>query len=222
MKPILALKNRPCVYAIINKMNGKIYIGKTSCIYKRCYQYLNAFKKRDKSKINTYLLNSFNKYGIDNFEMSPIEFCSIEEISIRELHWMCELQTTNPNKGYNLRLDSSTGMITHIKTSEKISNNLKKQWASGIRDDHSDKMKNIWKNDEKRKAKQSRMFKEYKTRYCYVVDTADGNCFFLDYKGLKSFRLHTSVISCFNRHSGDTHLCKGYVVKRINYVKSKT
>jgi len=220
MTPVLALKNRPCIYAIINKMNGKIYIGKTSCIYKRCYQYLNAFKKNDNNKINSFLLNAFNKYGIENFEMSPIEFCSIEDTSIRELHWMCELQTTKGSKGYNLRLDSSTGMVTHAKTSEKISKNLKRQWAEGIRDGHSEKLKTAWKNDNTRKERQSEMFREYKTKYLYLVIGSDGTCFTLTYKGLKAFGLHTSVISCFNRHEGDTHQCKGYVVKRIAYVKS--
>lgn len=215
MTPIAGLKNKPCIYSILNKVNGKIYVGKTKCLYRRCHQYLGAFKNKSQGKINQYLLNSFEKYGIDNFEMLPIEFCDISKIDERELYWISELRTTEKSKGYNLRLDSSTGMITHRRTSEKISNNLKKQWAAGVRDSHSDKLKESWKNNPQRKIIQSELFTKYKTKYCYVIHLPDSSCLVLNYKGLKSMKLHTSVLSCFNRHSGNKHLCKGYSVERV-------
>ena len=42
-------------------------------------------------------------------------------------------ESTNPEKGYNLRMDSSTGMVTHPSTSKKISTRIKKEYATGVR-----------------------------------------------------------------------------------------
>lgn len=215
MTPITTLKNKPCIYVILNTITGKRYVGKTKCIYKRCYQYTNAFKREDYRKINHYLMNSFKKYGIENFQMYPIEFCSLNVIAQRELHWITELKTTDRDMGYNLRLDSSTGMITHEETSEKISNNLKRQWASGVRDDHSQKLKDSWANDTVRKAAQAAMFTQYRTKYCYVVRFPDGSDLVLTYKGLVKMKLNGAVLCKFSRHDGVRYTCKGYDVERV-------
>lgn len=215
MTPITTLKNKPCIYVILNTITGKRYVGKTKCIYKRCYQYTNAFKREDYRKINRYLMNSFKKYGIENFQMYPVEFCSLNVIAERELHWITELKTTERDIGYNLRLDSSTGMVAHKETSEKISSNLKRQWASGVRDDHSQKLKDSWVNNPERKAVQSALFTKYKTKYCYIVRFHDTTEIVLTYQGLVKMKLHTSVPSYFHRHAGDRHECKGYDVERV-------
>ena len=67
----------------------------------------------------------------------------------KELFWIGRLRVTDRNVGYNLRLDSSTGMVTHSETSIKISNRLKKEWSEGVRDGHSDKLKVSWESRDK-------------------------------------------------------------------------
>lgn len=212
MKPIIALKNRPLIYAITNTINGKTYVGKTKCIYRRCYQYLYDFDKRAIGHINDYLYNAMVKYGIDSFEMIPLEFASVDKLAERELWWMNHLDTLNRKKGYNLRADSSTGMITHQITSEKISARLKKEWADGKRSGHADKLREKWKNPE-RKKQQSELCSKIKTKYVYDIITPQGATETCSYKQLVSYSLG-SVLSSFHRKKTDTVTIKGYVITR--------
>jgi group I intron endonuclease len=61
------------IYKIINKINGKVYIGFTSTISgrwkKHIFDTINNNKKTDSNKI---LHNAMRKYGIENFEYEVI------------------------------------------------------------------------------------------------------------------------------------------------------
>lgn len=138
------------IYKISNLINGKVYIGKTVGFQKRYVAYKASYKKKDIRKINPYFLNSIQKHNPENFKFEVIEVCPIEMLSERELHWMVECKSTEPSIGYNLRMDSSTGMVTHDSTREKISNRLKKEYAEGTRTREaiSEWATNLWKDEE--------------------------------------------------------------------------
>lgn len=51
------------LYRILNKINGKIYIGQTSVGEKRWQNHVNAARKGS----TTYLCNAIRKHGVDNF-----------------------------------------------------------------------------------------------------------------------------------------------------------
>jgi group I intron endonuclease len=121
------------IYEIRNKLNNKVYVGKTVNFSRRYTAYKGGFKKQDVRKINQRFLNSINKYGPENFTFSVIEACPVELLAERELAWMEYFESTNPEKGYNLRMDSSTGMVTHPSTSKKISTRIKKEYDTGVR-----------------------------------------------------------------------------------------
>lgn len=95
-------------------------------------------------------MNSIDKYKPENFTFSVLEFCSIDDLAEKELFWMVELESTNLEKGYNLRMDSSTGMITHDSTREKISNRMKKEYSNGTRSREavSEWSTTLWKDEE--------------------------------------------------------------------------
>lgn len=138
------------IYKITNKVNGKVYVGKTTNFRKRRNCYVSDFNKQKIDKINQRFLNSMNKYGIENFNFEIIEECEKEETAERELFWIEKLETTNPEIGYNLRIDSSTGMITHQSTRDKISRRVKKEFEQGIRSPEktSKFFTEFWKNKE--------------------------------------------------------------------------
>ena len=89
------------IYTIINKINGKQYIGKTEdTIEERWKKHCKDSKKERCEKRPLY--NAFNKYGIENFEIKEIEY--IKEggklLSDREEYWINYLNTYG-NNGYN-------------------------------------------------------------------------------------------------------------------------
>ncbi len=89
------------IYTITNLVNNKIYVGFATNIRAR----LQYHKDRLKSNIhdNTYLQNSFNKYGIENFAFEELELCSIEFLASQENYWGNLLNATNRQFGFNIQ-----------------------------------------------------------------------------------------------------------------------
>jgi group I intron endonuclease len=210
-----AIKNKGGIYMIVNLINGKIYIGKTKNFYKRYYQYLYDIKKQRSDHINDYLLNSFNKHGQENFHFDCVEVVEdLDEkyISERELFWMDCYNSCNRHSGYNLRRDSSTGMVTHKNTSDKISKRLKKEWKEGKRFNHSKKLKEYWKSNNSRKIKQSKIMSKNKTKYYYLV-TKNGKTINCNFSKLKEMKLQNCQAT-FNKKKTDFVTFKGYEIRR--------
>lgn len=94
------------IYCIENKIDGKKYIGKDSRLPKRMVFHLRELKKG--KHINTYLQNSWNKYGEENFDFYIIEECENKNLSEKEVFYIRYLETKSPN-GYNCT-DGGEGM----------------------------------------------------------------------------------------------------------------
>lgn len=199
------------VYIIMNPFNGKVYVGRTNNFYNRYHQYVYAYRTRGTKHINSYLMHSMDKYGFDEFEFSVIEYCGIDSQKDRELYWMGVFNSSKRDKGYNLRLDSDGGMIAHNLTREKISNRLKKEWASGVRDSHSEKLRVAWGNRDR--DAQSRLMSKTLTKYKYEVyfNEEPITMFYSDLveNGLKN------CISSFHRKKSDDIVHKGVRIRRL-------
>lgn len=119
---------------------------------------------------NPHLLNAVKKYGEDNFEYYLVEKFDIKDSNLeqllteKELYWMKELDSLNPNKGYNLRWDSKGKCFCSEETKEKIGIRAKKDWENGCHKDHSDKLKEYWKDNNKRKTQQSELMSKNLTK----------------------------------------------------------
>ena len=91
----------PYIYKITNQINGKLYIGKTlESIEHRWKQHISDSKKENIK--NRPLYSAFNKYGIENFTIEPIEECEVKDIDERERYWI-EYFNSFEN-GYNATL----------------------------------------------------------------------------------------------------------------------
>lgn len=123
-----AYKNVVCIYCIQNKITGKKYIGKTINLQSRLYQHRYGLTRDVLPKgINPHLYNSCKKYGINNFEISIIEYFKNnvpDKLSKREIYWIKKLDTINPEKGYNISLNSSSTKIVTEDIKKLISRNI--------------------------------------------------------------------------------------------------
>jgi hypothetical protein len=108
-------KEKSGIYSITNTINGKKYIGRSKCIYKRWERHRTTLKN-NKDAVNRYLQNAYNKYGKDSFEFEIIEEV-IENIEKRELYYIKEFKTYQCEFGYNIVCDS--GGYVKYKKSEK-------------------------------------------------------------------------------------------------------
>ena len=87
------------IYKIINDINNKIYIGKTSNFSRR---YSEHFRTTNiKSEPNKKLYLDMHKYGFEHFTMSIIEECDDTIWEEREQYWIDFYKSMIPN-GYNM------------------------------------------------------------------------------------------------------------------------
>ena len=90
------------IYQAKNKVNGKRYIGQTiHSIEYRMKQHLNSVKYRNGC---TLFKKALKKYGPSNFTWTIIDVAnSPSELNDKETFWIEFFNTTNPEKGYNLK-----------------------------------------------------------------------------------------------------------------------
>ncbi|MFM2010794.1 MAG: Acinetobacter phage Ac42 [Bacteroidota bacterium] len=102
------------IYKITNLINGKIYVGQDKFNNPK---YLGSgFKLR----------RAIKKYGSENFKKDILESCSSkEELNSKEKFWIKELNSTNPDIGYNL-VDGGQGGNLGEYANKKKSETLKK------------------------------------------------------------------------------------------------
>ena len=89
------------IYKATNLINGKIYIGQTTMIFKkRKLSHLYEMKATNKTH---YFSNALNKYGFDNFKWEVICICpNIAVLNKQEQYYITFLNSMNKNVGYNL------------------------------------------------------------------------------------------------------------------------
>lgn len=149
--PLIMIKNKMCIkwnskisglYAWVNEINNKIYIGKTNNLYKRIYDEMNNFKNGKHQNLKK-LFNAIQKYGIENFRVVKLLECPEEYLNkIEKL--LIEYYNTKKN-GYNCTYGGE-GTFGHIVTKNQIQkqkNSASKYWTDEKKKEWSEKMK-LW------------------------------------------------------------------------------
>jgi len=95
------------IYKITNITNNKVYIGKTSkTIEKRFSEHV----KNSKNRINRYLYDSMNKYGVDNFKIEILDCVnSNNDANNIEIYYISEYNSNNKDFGYNMTIGGDGG-----------------------------------------------------------------------------------------------------------------
>ena len=74
------------IYAIINKVNGHIYVGQSKDLLHRKRDHFRALERN--CHFNPHLQSAFNFYGKQSFEFYVIELAKICELNEKEQHWI--------------------------------------------------------------------------------------------------------------------------------------
>ena len=101
------------LYKIINKVNGKYYVGSTNNIKRRLRRH--KYDLRNNVHSNLKFQRSWNKHGEENFEFYVIE--NIEENQLLVLEQkLLNIAELTPEQCYNLTF--GTGRIKHTEESK--------------------------------------------------------------------------------------------------------
>lgn len=93
------------IYAIINKMNNKIYVGQTRQGYRK--RFIQHLCPTDGSPL---FKNAVKKYGKESFECELLDIAhNQQEANIKEKLWIKVLKTYKKENGYNLSMGGSFG-----------------------------------------------------------------------------------------------------------------
>ena len=161
------------IYVIRNTKNGKVYVGKALCIYRRINDHVTALNKKLRDRENDHLIRTWHKYGRDSFEYFVAEYTEVSVMAEKELYWMKHLDSLNPKFGYNKREDSSTGLIVSNDTREKLRTAQIKRFQ-----DPEERKKcshDFWKNNPNKLKEMSVNLSKSRSRYLIHQLSKDGD-----------------------------------------------
>jgi group I intron endonuclease len=140
------------IYKIINKVNGKYYVGSskninigTDCRFKSHLRYLKS-----NNHSNDHLQYAWNKYKIESFEFKIIEVVDINNQNLLEIEQKyLDIAKTEKEKTYNLCFAANGGELSEYSKFKKIKA-LKQNYKLNphLSKNHSNKMKK-WYTDNK-------------------------------------------------------------------------
>lgn len=99
-----------CIYKATNKINGKVYIGKTKDFRKRKYEHT-------KIDVNNHLIfhKAIKKHGEDNSNWEIIDWADTrEDINELEKHYIKKFNSFKPN-GYNMTKGGDGGAMYNAR-----------------------------------------------------------------------------------------------------------
>lgn len=113
------------IYFILNKINGKCYVGQTTKrIEERWWHHVNGAKHAKGTKKDTYFCKAIRYWGPDTFEVRVIFNCYEEEtLKSSEIFFISLFDSSNSEFGYNGTL-GGTGGVPSNETKKKISKAL--------------------------------------------------------------------------------------------------
>jgi group I intron endonuclease len=121
------------IYKIINKLNGKYYVGSSKNIFERWNIHLRNLNNCKHH--SDYLQRAWNKYKPDNFVFEIVELVSYEKLKETEQNYLnkafiCE----NAESTYNASQNSTGGTCL-----PEIIDKIKSHWTIEKRKTHSEK-----------------------------------------------------------------------------------
>lgn len=101
------------VYAWVNKINNKVYIGSGDPLYTRLSDYYQSWYLSSRNSL--YIVRAFNKHNMSNFSLYILEYTNSESVIACEQNW---IDLINPEYNTNPVAGSSKGYKHTDKTLE--------------------------------------------------------------------------------------------------------
>ncbi len=159
------MKKEIGIYCFENETEKKVYIGQSSNLERRKYSHYHTIKKyQDEFHLNL-------RENPDLFQYKVLEYCTIDELSSKELYWIDWYKNNTDYSLYNKRRQgfNSRGKTPTEKHIQKVKQGLKEFYSKNpgtmLGKHHSDNTKEII--SEKRKEYINKMLAddpEYKNK----------------------------------------------------------
>lgn len=95
---IRELSKKTGVYALVNQVTGRIYVG--SSIHTPTRRSVHFRELKHHKHPNWKLQRDAKKFGVDSFSFIILEECSLADVKLREQFWLDKLEAVN--RGYNI------------------------------------------------------------------------------------------------------------------------
>lgn len=126
------------IYAILNIVNNKVYVGSAIFFKRRWSKHLRYLNKNN--HYNKHLQLAWLKYGAKNFIFVILEYIENHlEIKDRERHWISKLKSYDREFGYNIlkTADTRLGILHTEEAKAKMSKTRKgkiksPEWQANI------------------------------------------------------------------------------------------
>lgn len=113
------------IYRIVNKINGKGYVGSAINFIKRWWKHKFDLRKNRHHSIK--LQNAWNKYGEENFDFIVIELVKDKNKLIeREQYWINFYDASHPKKGYNVSPTAGSPLGVEFEHTKQLKKDLLK------------------------------------------------------------------------------------------------
>ena len=143
------------IYKFTNKLNNKVYIGKSVNVESRIKRHLCNFKNENNQ---CYFYRAIRKYGIENFEYEIICECKKENLNEMEKYYIHLYVSNNLKYGYNMTEggDGALGRHCTEENRKKLSKRMKE----------NNPMKNGMSDEQKKKISQSLKGRKMSKEFC--------------------------------------------------------
>lgn len=91
------------IYKIVNKINGKIYIGLTTTSVSKRFSCYKSETKMVGKRSKQILVEAMKKDGIENFSIETVDRATDKEsLKKKEIYYIALFNSTDPSIGYNV------------------------------------------------------------------------------------------------------------------------
>lgn len=201
------------IYTITNKINGRVYIGRSINIKQRFNRHRRSLDLGE--HYNEYLQRAWNKYGGYNFAFEVLEEYPEDLLQAMEHYWVTILRALESEFGYNIKpthpyIENLAAFETKVKMSASF-------WNNRDREEHSKKLSILFKGRKApwREGKQSSEYIEKRMksiRKAIIQKDLNGN-FIKEWDSAKKCELDTGFTSDYISQA-----CRGLIPKFKGYL----